>query len=282
MRTNSGCDSAGPSVGRWQGSTAAECSAPRFPQQGIRPWGLAGTADEQELAWDIMQFRFQQQSQMLGKMATGTVTQHLLHTPFCTLSFYTKSWKATFLTVGCLCWLVWSTNPLHIPCDERRLGQRQMMVNRVLGLSGFVYSQTFLCHPLDNLAAIPKDLRVTCVVPSFGNLSYSFASSTCCICSKCLLMKLFSHPLWNEGCPLGRLWCRALYKGLSAGSPHRTGKESLQLTPLLWDNAVCLVVTDGSQKGSEDLEGRWKNPSWCLRVRAATWRALTPPYRIIE
>lgn len=47
---NLGCDSAGPGVGRWQGSTAGERSAPRFPQWETQPWGLAGTAEEQELA----------------------------------------------------------------------------------------------------------------------------------------------------------------------------------------------------------------------------------------
>lgn len=83
-----------------------------------------------------------------------------------------------------------------------------MMVDTVLGLSSFVYGQTILCHPLDNSVAIPKDLRVTHVVPSFGNLSYSLVNSMFSVCSKCLLMKLFSRPLGNEvvlwvGCDVG-------------------------------------------------------------------------------
>lgn len=125
----------------------------------------------------------------------------------------------------------------------------------VLGLSSFVYGQTILCHPLDNSVAIPKDPRVTRVVPSFGNLNYSLASSMGCISSKCLLMKLFSHLLGGEGCPFSRLWCWALSKGLTPGSPHGTSRESLQLTSLLQGNVRCLVVADGSQRGAEDLEG---------------------------
>lgn len=41
------------------------------------------------------------------------------------------------------------------------------------------------CNPLDNLVAIPKDLRVTRVVPSFGNLNYSLASSVVFVASAC-------------------------------------------------------------------------------------------------
>lgn len=71
-----------------------------------------------------------------------------------------------------------------------------MMVDTVLGLHSFVYVQTTLCHPLDSLITVPKDLRAT-QVPSFGKLNHSVASSTYCICSKWLLMKLYSHPLGN-------------------------------------------------------------------------------------
>lgn len=181
MRVNSGCDGAGPSIGRWWGSAAGKRSALLLPQRETQPWDLAATADEQELARDVIQFRFQQQT--LGKMTVGTMTQHLLHTPFRTLSIYTKSWKATFLSVGCSCWLVQSTTPPSAFCDEWRRGQKQMMVDTVLGLSSFVYGQTILCHPLDNLVAIPKDVRVTRVVLSFAKLSYSLASSTVLYCS---------------------------------------------------------------------------------------------------
>lgn len=55
-----------------------------------------------------------------------------------------------------------------------------------------------LCHPLDNSVVIPKDLRVAHVVPGFDKLNYFFASSMDCICSKFLLIKLFSFLLRNE------------------------------------------------------------------------------------
>lgn len=55
-----------------------------------------------------------------------------------------------------------------------------------------------LCHPLDNSVLIPKVLRVAHVVPGFDKLNYSLASSMDSICSKFLLIKLFSCLLRNE------------------------------------------------------------------------------------
>lgn len=167
IRTHLGCNSTSPSVGSWCGSAAGEHSAPLFPSKGHSPRVLLG--QEQELSQDITQFRFQQQRQKLGKVTMGTVTQHLLHTPFCILLLYTKPRKATFVAT-CIGWYraqfpstLWWVKSWKAADD-----------------CGHSPWSDHLCHPLDNSVVIPKDLRVAHAVPSFDKLNYSLASSMDC------------------------------------------------------------------------------------------------------
>lgn len=140
----------------------------------------------------------------------GSVTQHLLHTPFCIVLLYIKSRKATFMAV-CIGWY-----GAQFPST---LGWVKTWT--VADDYGHSPWSDHLCHPLDNSVVIPKDLRVVHVVPGFDKLNYFFASSMDCICSKCLLVKLFSSLLRNE--PVlwvgsdSRHWPRDQPQGLPTG-----------------------------------------------------------------